>query len=415
MQIEFVATGSELLDGRVINTHAQWLGKELFDLGMPLSKVISVADKKTDLKDVFKQSIATSDVLIISGGLGPTEDDITKDVLADLLNRPLHFHSNIFEDIKNLFIQKNKIMTPNNKKQAFLPEGAVYIENKLGSAPAFYFIEKQCLIVCVQGVFHEMAPILKQVVFPKMKSFLIEQGNHIHVFEKKVFRCFGIGESALADIIDQTCQIPADISISYRAYFCELSLVVTCLNSENKKLFNQFCQRLTCTINQYIFSESSLPITRLIADKLTSLSQTVSVAESCTGGLLSAALVSEPGASTFFLESLVTYSNESKMTRLGVSKQLLDTYGSVSEQVSSVMCCSMLDISNYAISVTGIAGPGGSTDQKPLGLVYISIGHSDVIETHKYFFKGSRLAIQQQTVHMALLRLYLFIQNIESS
>ncbi|MEK9658202.1 MAG: CinA family nicotinamide mononucleotide deamidase-related protein [bacterium] len=410
MRIELLCTGHELLDGRVFNTNATRIGGLLYEQGWTLQQVTTVSDDWRELCAAIKQCFLRSDVLLMTGGLGPTSDDCTVAALAEVLGLSLEEREDVLQDVRAFFDKKGRVMSENNHKLAQLPQTAVYIHNDLGSAPAFCLEHEGRFVACLQGVPVEMWPLMKGPVLSRLWDFAAARFSlRKQAFQTRLFRCYGRGESCLAESITGLGDVPKGIEISYRATFPEVQIRLQAASDYDPQLFVGYCERVEALLSDHCFSSSYGSLGRLLIDRLTQLSQTFASAESCTGGLLASLLCSESGASKVFVESLVTYSNLSKQRLLGVSQAVLEQEGAVSEGCARAMLEGLLRGSGaqVGVAITGIAGPQGGCEQKPIGTVYIAFGSLDDYAVRRFSFRGDREQIQRHAALMAVLQLLL--------
>ncbi len=413
MNTELICSGSELLTGK-LNTHASFIGSKLSDIGLELSLITAVADRKKEFKQVLQEAIKRSSVIIVTGGLGPTFDDITVETVSEVLNIQTYKDEVVQKAIVQYF-QRRGINCPasNNERQAYILEGAKILENRFGTAPGqmlhFQYIENENkkirkTIFLLPGPPREMQPMFEENILPFMKSYQVKMKKIL------ILHVCGMAESLVDEKIKPTIDYLSnndDIEFAILAHKYLIDVKVS-VSGENeliiddtlKNINNEFVNVLGNNI--YGYNEDTLE--SVIQKMLIETKRTISVAESCTGGMISAKLTNTPGSSMCFKQSVITYSNEAKIKMLGVKKETIEKFGAVSEQTANEMLNGLLNLSgsDYAISVTGIAGPSGATKDKPVGLVYIGISYKGKNIVEKFMFNGTRQDIRERATNIAL-------------
>ncbi|SHK23700.1 competence/damage-inducible protein cinA [Clostridium cavendishii DSM 21758] len=402
MNVEILGVGTELLLGDIANTNAQFLSKELARLGIGVYKHTVVGDNEERLTKAFDDAFKSCDTVITTGGLGPTNDDLTKEVAAKYFNKELVIHEESLKEIEKYFNKQGKELKGSNKKQAYFPKDAIIFSNSCGTAPgAVIKGDENRTIIILPGPPREMQVMFKDHVIPYLSQFTSE------VLVSKVLRIFGIGEGYMAEQIGDIIDKQTNPTVAPYAKDIDCILRITAkgkdeneANSLIKPTEDEIRQRL----GDNIYGEGETSLEEVVAKILIDKKFTIATAESCTGGLLAGTLINYPGISEVFLEGAVTYSNEAKMRALGVKKETLDKYGAVSEETAKEMAQGIARIAgtNIGISTTGIAGPGGGTEEKPVGLVYVGICINGEVKVKKYNFQGTREKVRQRTVMNAL-------------
>ena len=402
MNVEILAVGSELLLGQIANTNAQYLSQKLSELGINVYYHTVVGDNRQRMLEALKIASSRADIIITTGGLGPTLDDLTKETVAEYLGLPLVLHQPSADAINEYFRRRNRTCTKNNLKQAMFPEKAIVLENSVGTAPGAIIEEDKNVYIILPGPPYELKPMFENYVIPYLEQ---KSGEKIL---SKVLRIYGMGESMVEEKIKDLLEKQQNPTIAPLASSGEvtLRLTVKCKRDEDpwpliKPLEDEIRKRLGDVI--YGVDEDTLE--SVVVDLLKKNNSTLAVAESCTGGLIANRITNVPGSSEVFLEGLTTYSNESKVKRLGVSEETLRRYGAVSSETAEEMVRGILSGSRaqIGIGVTGIAGPGGGTADKPVGLVYIGIGSkTGGVKVEKYNFHGSREQIKHSVANAAL-------------
>ena len=386
MKAVLILVGTELLNGGMVDTNSIYMAEQLNKYGIEIESKITVGDDIDEIIKSIDYGKRNSDLVIMSGGLGPTIDDLTKDAIAKYLGKKLIVKEEDLEELKRKFKERRFNFIPNNIKQIERTEGSVFIENGAGMAPAMYDEG----IVCFPGV-----PVELYDMFPKFLKWYSKEKNLgiDEIYIKDLLTC-GIGESYLDEEIRDFF---TEEGITYEFLVKDFGTMIRLQSKmSNKNIVEKIVEKIYNKIGDNIFGEDSDRLEALIVKKLIEEKKTISVAESCSGGLLASSFIDVPGASEVFMEGLVTYSNEAKMERLGVKKETLEKYGAVSAETAKEMVCGLK--TDVGISVTGIAGPGGGTEEKPVGLVYMGIKVDDEIFIEKKIFSGPRRKIRERAV-----------------
>lgn len=386
MSAEIICVGTELLLGEILNSNAQFLALELADLGIPHYYQTVVGDNPERLKQVLAIASDRSNLLIFTGGLGPTPDDLTTEAIADFFGVPLIERQDLLEDIVHKFAQRGREMTPNNRKQALIPKGAEVLPNPGGTAPGIIWQPHPGLtILTFPGVPSEMQQMWWETAVPYLKS----QGWGKEIIYSRTLRFWGIGESALAQKVASFFNLTNPTVAPY-ASKGEVRLRVSARASSEAlamQLIEPVAQQLQQIAGLDYFGFDTDTLASVVGQLLTEADETLSVAESCTGGGLGSMLTEVPGSSNYFLGGVISYDNSVKASVLGVSQSDLYTVGAVSKAVAMQMAAGVRSLlsTNWGLSITGIAGPGGGTDTKPVGLVYIGLAKPDgIVECFKY-------------------------------
>lgn len=386
MKAVLILVGTELLNGGMVDTNSIYMAEQLNKYGIEIESKITVGDDIDEIIKSIDYGKRNSDLVIMSGGLGPTIDDLTKDAIAKYLGKKLIVKEEDLEELKRKFKERRFNFIPNNIKQIERTEGSVFIENGAGMAPAMYDEG----IVCFPGV-----PVELYDMFPKFLKWYSEEKKLgiDEIYIKDLLTC-GIGESYLDEEIRDFF---TEDGITYEFLVKDFGTMIRLQSKmSNKNIVEKIVEKIYNKIGDNIFGEDSDRLEALIVKKLIEEKKTISVAESCSGGLLASSFIDVPGASEVFMEGLVTYSNEAKMERLGVKKETLEKYGAVSAETAKEMVCGLK--TDVGISVTGIAGPGGGTEEKPVGLVYMGIKVDDEIFIEKKIFSGPRRKVRERAV-----------------
>ncbi len=396
MNAEILAVGTELLMGQIANTNAQYISKRLPEVGIGVYYHSVVGDNPARLKEGLKIALSRSDIVIMTGGLGPTQDDLTKETVSELMNRKLVLDQESLNKIETFFNDLNSQMTPNNIKQAYLPEGSKIIRNSNGTAPGCIIESEQKIIIMLPGPPSEMKPMFDQTVIP----YLQEKTSFKIV--SKYLKIFGVGESAMEDKLVDLIQSQSNPTIAPYAKEGEVQLRITAMcekDEDPNAIINPLIQEIYARLGNSVYSDEDKSMAEVAAELLMRNNITISIAESCTGGLISAKLTDIPGVSKVFNRGVVSYSNASKIENLGVKLETLEHFGAVSEETAEEMAIGVriLAKTDIGISVTGIAGPDGGNDEKPVGLVYIGLADKDGASVKELRLWGNRERIRNVT------------------
>lgn len=403
MNAEIICVGTELLLGNIVNTNAAFISERISRLGISCFNQCVVGDNMDRCLAQLKESSSRSDIIILSGGLGPTEDDMTKEAVAKFNRLPLVEDKKSRKAIEEYFAKRNIEPTENNWKQALLPKGAKAVPNANGTAPGIILETKNCTYILLPGPPFELEPMFEKQIMPYLAS--LQSG----VLYSKTVKIVGVGESRAETMIMDMIDAQTNPTIATYAKTGEVHIRVTSYASDKKeaaKLVKPVEKELKKRFGSSIYTtDEKVTLERAVMDLLVSGSMTLSTVESCTGGLISSRIVSESGASEILKCGFVTYSNESKSKLVGVKKSTLDKYGAVSEQTASEMAKggAKASGSDVCISVTGIAGPDGGTKEKPVGLVYIGCCVKGKVTVKEFRFSGNRNKIRNLSATNALI------------
>ena len=412
MKAEIITVGTEILLGDILNTNCRYLSRELAAMGIEMYYQITVGDNEERLLKTLDESLNRSDIVICTGGLGPTEDDITKEVCAKYFGYKLELHKPSLDAMIERFKHMNRVPTKNNEKQAYFPKEAYILKNDNGTAPGCIMEKEGKMIVVLPGPPREMESMFENYVKPYLSKLTDD------VIESEVLRIIGVGESKvendILDIIDS--QTNPTIATYAKGYECTLRITAKAKSVEEaKELIKPMSDEMKRRFGQSLYATGETSIEEVVSKMLVENNLKIAVAESCTGGMVSASLINYPGISSVFMEGCVTYSNEAKMKSLGVKKETLDVYGAVSDKCAKEMASGVAARynTNVGIATTGIAGPGGGTDEKPVGLVYFGIYINGKVITKKYVFNGDRQGIRERATRTILNDLRLELLNME--
>ncbi len=392
MTCELISVGTELLLGNILNTNAQYISQKLADLGVNCYLQTTVGDNAHRLEEAVRRALARADVVILTGGLGPTADDLTKETVSAAFNRELVTDEESLITLKARFEKMEREMTPNNLKQAMFPEGSLILPNPNGTAPGCIIEEDGKCAVMLPGPPHEMEPMFDNSVMPYLEK---KSGTKLY---SRMIRIFGKGESsveyALHDLMDYENPTVAPYALASEV---KLRVTARCKDeAEGERLMRPVIEEICARLGDVVYSLEGKELHEVCAELLIKSGQTIAVAESCTGGMLASKFVSVPGSSKYFLEGCVTYANGAKTARLGVSEGTLARFGAVSPETALEMARGMKKTSgaDIALSTTGIAGPDGGTQEKPVGLVYVALVTKNAEQVMEFRFTGSRERIR---------------------
>ena len=401
MNAELIAVGTEILLGDIVNTDAQVISQGLSELGINVFYQTVVGDNPACLRHVIETARDRADIIITTGGLGPTLDDLTKETLATVFGRKMALHQPSLDRIKDFFQTIGREMTPNNEKQAWLPEGCTVFVNEWGTAPGCAFEAYGKHVLMLPGPPRECNPMWKECAMPylyKLAGDCIVSRN---------VRVFGLGESNMETILHDIMEKSTNPTIAPYAKTSECFARVTAkadTPEECEKLLEPVVEKICGLLGDDVYGVDVDSLEQVVGDGLRERGMTLAVAESCTGGLLSKRITDVPGCSDYYLGGVCSYANEVKMKVLGVKKETLDTVGAVSPEVAEQMAEGVAKAlgADIGVGITGVAGPGGGTDEKPVGLVYISIWYNGQHYTRKMKSTNGRDRVRMQAASTAL-------------
>jgi nicotinamide-nucleotide amidase len=416
MTAEIISIGDELLIGQVINTNASWIAVELNKAGIHVSQVTAIGDNSDDIQRVLKDASLRNDIVLLTGGLGPTKDDTTKNVLAAYFNSGMIFHEPTFQHIRKLFKSRNYEVTPVNRQQAEIPEKCTPLPNENGTAPGMWFEENGKVIVSMPGVPFEMQPMLLNQVIPRLQDKF-----ELPFIYHKTIMTQGLGESKLAERIQKIeDSLPKHIKLAYlpQPGIVRLRLSASGKNkSELEDEVNSYCQKLLDEIPELIFGYDDITLEEVVGKLLSGRKQSLSTAESCTGGYLAHLITSIPGSSNYYYGSILSYSNDIKIRELGVSPADLETYGAVSQQVVEQMARGIREKfeTDYSLATSGVAGPDGGTKEKPVGTIWLALASENGIQSKLLHLGEHRGRNIRRTALEALNMLRLEITDLKKT
>jgi nicotinamide-nucleotide amidase len=394
MQAKVISIGDEILIGQIVNTNASFIAEKLYSIGIPVTKIITIGDNEQDLLDELKESEEKFDVTIITGGLGPTHDDITKPILIKFFKDELVIDEKVLDHVKKMFASRNIEMPQSNTGQAEVPKNSKVIWNNNGTAPGIWIEKNGKVFIALPGVPYEMKSMVTDFILSELQKTFKDKFDGFYL--SKTILTTGISESALFEKIGDIKEIIGENKLAFlpSAELIRLRIDIKAKDEKtaNEK-FNEIEKKLNAKISDYIFGAGEDKMEKLIGDLLIKKKLKLAVAESCTGGNISFLIVNIPGSSEYYLGGVCSYANDAKMKMLGVKKETLEKYGAVSEQTAIEMAEGARKEfkSDIAISTTGIAGPAGGTQAKPVGLVYIGYSDKDTSFAEKFYFGDNRM------------------------
>ena len=402
---EIIAIGDELLYGQIMDTNSHWISQELDAIGVRVVRKTTVGDNRKDILAAFEAASQRAHLILITGGLGPTQDDLTKPLLAEYFGCEIVEVPEAVAAVSQYFTRRGREMTPLNILQGHLPSCCTYVPNEVGTAPGMWFEQKGCYWMSMPGVPHEMKKLIKDFVLPKLSTVF-----ELPVIYHKLIKTVGIGESWLADLIkDWENALPPHIRLAYLPSLGHVKLRLTAFG-ENKDLLEQEVeqqiQAVLPSISSYVYGYNEETLEAVVGKLLKQAGQTVAVAESCSGGFISHTLTTVPGSSAYFKGAVVPYQNEGKKTILGVNPETLQQHGAVSEPTVSEMATGVRTLfgAHFGLASSGIAGPDGGTPEKPVGTVWIACAGEDFVETKMLQLTQDRM-INIQLTGVAVMNL----------
>jgi nicotinamide-nucleotide amidase len=401
IRVAILSTGDELTTGRIVDTNSSWIADKLFEIGIEVAAVLTVGDHRDRLAAAWRRGLELADVVISTGGIGPTADDLTSEVVADVVGMPLVEDAASADRIRQLFAAFGREMPLNNLKQALFPRGATIIPNAFGTAPGYRIEHDGRHVVVLPGVPREMKPMMEETVLP----WLVHLRGGDEVFVPRTFQTFGLTESGLDELVAGLVD-PAEARVSFRASFPEISLrlVVHGLPADAAARADALAARVRERIGPFLYGEGAVTMEEVVGRLLRERGLTVALAESCTGGLVAHRLTNVPGSSEYVRGAVVAYANAAKEALLGVRAETLAAHGAVSEETAAEMAAGARRVfgTSLAVSTTGIAGPTGGTPEKPVGTVCLALAADAGVVTRRYQLWGTRDWVKLLASQLAL-------------
>ena len=407
--------GDELLIGQVVNTNAAFIGQQMAAAGFSLTDVITIGDDGANIRQTLENAFQKTDVVIMTGGLGPTRDDITKRVICEMFQRELVMDEKVLQHVTDIFAARGMELTETNRQQAAVPEGCTVLFNTLGTAPGLWLDKEGKVLIVLPGVPFEMEKLIKDEVLPRLQ----ERDSQHHAILYKVLQCTNITESGLSDLLtDYESQLPAELKLAYLPKPGIIRLRLTGQSDDREALnavLNEQFEKLKEIAGEYAFADEDIEMQEVVGRLLAKSGRQLATAESCTGGRIANLITSVPGSSKYFQGSMVSYSNEVKRDLLNVREDNLKRRGAVSEEVVSDMALNTMGLFDvdYAIATSGIAGPDGGTAEKPVGTVWIAVATPVRLVTKEFHFgkRTGRAQIVERAAHAALNMLRIEIEK----
>ena len=401
MKIEIISIGDELLIGQTVNTNASWIGEQLMNIALRVNWVTTVGDDLDHLKQALKIAEDRADIVLLTGGLGPTHDDVTKKVVAEHFDSQLVKNDDVLREVKDRFARRGLDMAKVNEEQALIPDKAEVMKNELGTAPGMIFEEDQVFYAVMPGVPQEMKAMMTRDVLPRLQK---KAGGQ--VVQIKTLMTTGLPESTLYEKLNVD-KIEKYTAVAFLPSLSGVKIRLTSTaqsSQEVQKNIEKAEKVIRKRIEPFIYAENNISLEATMARLLSERGETLAVAESCTGGLVANKLTNISGSSEFFERGLVSYSNEAKISELGVPRKLIEKYGAVSAQVAEAMAEGVRKAAgtDYGISDTGIAGPTGGSEEKPVGLVYIGYADKNGAVSEKHNFADDRLGNKERSAQAVL-------------
>lgn len=412
MIAEVIAIGDELLIGQIVNTNAAWLGEQLSMLGIPIRYATTVGDRHDDITRCLQLAWSRADIILLTGGLGPTHDDITKKVVADFFGAAeMATDEKVLQHVKDLFAKRGMVMSPINLAQAQVPAGAKVLWNEFGTAPGLLFEKDHKFCIVLPGVPAEMKGIFTGPLLPLLRA--CAAGD---IIRHRTIRTFGIAESALAEILTPVSELERFGKIAFLPSYTGVNVrisVTSRADVEAADAIRQAESLIKAKAGKYIYGYDNETLEEVIGAKLRARQATLAVAESCTGGLIANRLTNISGSSEYFERGFVTYSNAAKIALLRVPEQVIAEHGAVSEACARAMASGVREVSGatYGLATTGIAGPTGGTAEKPVGLVWAAVASPQRVGAKSIVFSTDRLINKERFSSFALSLLYRALQQ----
>jgi nicotinamide-nucleotide amidase len=400
---EIVAIGTEILLGHIVNTNASYISQKLAQIGIDVYYHSTVGDNPLRLSQTIKTAMNRSDVVITTGGLGPTVDDITVETIANLMGKKRALDRQVLRKIRSFFRQRHITMPASNVNQGYIPEGARVIQNNAGTAPGLMCWHDGRVLIALPGVPREMVPMMEDSVIPYLKKINPSK----QIIKSRTIKVVGLGESAVNDRVKDILRMGPIVTVGIYAHPAQIDLRITAKAKNEKQadeLILQAEKKIRRRLKDYVLGADSDTLESIVGNLLSRQRKTVSTAESCTGGFIANRITNVPGSSKYFRMGIVVYSNDSKTSKLNIPSDIIKQHGAVSKQVALLMASNIRTVANtdFGIGVTGIAGPTGATAGKPVGLVYIALSSSKGTRLEKCNFPGEREIVKFRASQLAL-------------
>ncbi|MDH5715645.1 MAG: competence/damage-inducible protein A [Candidatus Aminicenantes bacterium] len=402
MRVEIISIGSEMLAPEGVDTNSLYLTRELNRLGLEVQLKTTVGDTKEILVDTFKSALRRSELIIATGGIGPTADDVTKQALCRAIGRQMTLDEEVLDYLKDRFARRGKPFPPHFQQQATIPQGSLVLKNPVGTAPGVWITENQKNVILLPGVPHEMEYVFHNSVLLRLREIVKES----QILDRRVFKVVGLNESEVDQLLkEEMAELKGNISLLAGWGEIEIRLkVIGRDKAEAERIFDQYEALLRQKLGSHLLGKGEVTLEGVVGELLREKGATLAVAESCTGGLLGSRITDISGSSDYFNRGIVAYSNVAKIEELDVPQELIESHGAVSPEVAKAMAEGVRRLSqtDYGIGITGIAGPTGGTPDKPVGLVYIGVASEAGTRVEKFILLGSRKKVKFQSAQKAL-------------
>lgn len=406
-----ITIGDELLIGQTIDTNSAWMAQELNKIGVWVKRRVAVGDSREGIWQSLDEELKQSDIVLLTGGLGPTADDITKPLLCDYFGGKMVVNEQVLQHVKNIFLRLKRPLLERNLKQAEVPDVCEVLMNERGTAPGMLFRRQEKIIVSMPGVPHEMKGLMSKKVVP----LLLKEFNMPVILHRTLLTA-GVGESFIAEKIQLWEEaLPGHIKLAYLPNYGMVRLRLTTQGTDEKALqaeIDHLFKELQELVQEWLVADKDEPLEKALGDLLLARNKTIATAESCSGGYIAHLLTSVPGSSAYFKGTVVAYSYDAKETILGVNHSTLESKGAVSEETITEMFNGLMRITtaDYGIATSGIMGPGGGTEDKPVGTVWVAVGSREKMVAKRLNFRFDRAKNIELTAAHALLMLFQFVK-----
>ena len=406
-----ITIGDELLIGQTIDTNSAWMAQELNKIGVWVKRRVAVGDSREEIWQSLDEELKQSDIVLLTGGLGPTADDITKPLLCDYFGGKMVVNEQVLEHVKNIFLRLKRPLLERNLKQAEVPDVCEVLMNERGTAPGMLFRRQEKVIVSMPGVPHEMKGLMSKKVLP----LLLKEFNMPVILHRTLLTA-GVGESFIAEKIQLWEEVlPEHIKLAYLPNYGMVRLRLTTQGADEQALQDEIdylFKELQELVQEWLVADKDEPLEKALGDLLLARNKTIATAESCSGGYIAHLLTSVPGSSAYFKGTVVAYSYDAKETILGVNHSTLESKGAVSEETITEMFNGLMKVTtaDYGIATSGIMGPGGGTDDKPVGTVWVAVGSREKMVAKRLNFRFDRGKNIELTAAHALLMLFQFVK-----
>ncbi len=415
MNAELITIGDEILIGQIVDTNSAWIAENLNLIGIRVCRIVSIPDSRQIIQNAIGEAFNNADIVILTGGLGPTNDDITKSTLTEYFKGKLIIHKPTLEHLSSMFRTRGLDLTELNRKQAEVPDCCIVLQNRLGTAPGMWFGKEEKILISLPGVPFEMIGLMENEVLPRLSKLITNQ-----IVVHRTIQTFGLPESYLAEkLTDWENQLPRSIKLAYLPSPTSIRLRLSAFGDKEINLTDLIdCEvrKLYQIIPSYIYGEGEVALQEIVGQLLKAKSATLSTAESCTGGTIAHLITQVPGSSAYFKGSIVAYSNEVKEEILGIDPEIIKQYGAVSKPVVEAMANAVKKKlkTDYSIAVSGIAGPDGGSPEKPVGTVWIAVASNKSLFSRELKFSNDRTRniIRSSVTALNMLRLMLIDENI---